>query len=133
MPGGFTLQAYTDLNTYIMTGKTDSDGRGRIRAVRLTDGQYLSLASDAAGYADAGLCTVSEDIGTDTFFVTFEIETEGYTEDGCFDGTGGHVTVSARCRVTEYSETLWTDDETEQPVDFDADRFGRTVERLLLT
>lgn len=102
-------------------------------AMRLTDGQYSRLASDAAGYADAGLCTVSEDIGADTFYVTFEIETEGYTEDGYHDGTGGHVTVSALCRVTEYSETLYTDDGAEVPVDFDADRFERTVERLLLT
>lgn len=101
--------------------------------MRLSDEQYDDLANQAADYADAGVSTVSIDLGVDKFYVTCETETEGYCEDDYFNGTGGWITENACCRVTDYDQTVYVDEETEEPIDFDIDKFEQMVEKILIT
>lgn len=41
--------------------------------------------------------------GSETLFIDYEIETDGYSEDDYFNGTGAFVTTSAEVRITDYS------------------------------
>lgn len=99
--------------------------------MKLTEEQYQSLAEQAADYADAGITSCSVDIGEDTFSVS--CETEGYCEDDYFNGTGGMIMENACCRVTDYDQTVFIDEDTEVAVDFDINGFERRVEKLLIT
>lgn len=39
---------------------------------------------------------------SETLFIDYEIETDGYTEDDYYNGTGAFVTISADVRITDY-------------------------------
>lgn len=104
-----------------------------MRNITLTDDHYSRLAEEASNYSNEGVSTVYENMGNDDFYVSFDIETEGYSEDDYFNGTGGYVVTSAVCHVTDFSQTLFVDEDTEIPVEFDINRFERDVEKLLIT
>lgn len=101
--------------------------------MKLTEDDYMALANDAADYANAGVVTVSIDIGADNFCVSCETETEGYCEDDYFNGTGGWITEDAYCRVTDYGQSVCVDEDTEVAVDFDINKFERMVEKILIS
>lgn len=101
----------------------------------LTNKQYEDLAGRALDYVDAGVSTISIPVcgGNDAFIVWFEIRTDGYDEDDYYNGTGGHVTTCAVCRVSDYSRSVIVSDDDVERVEFDTDRFERMVEKELIT
>lgn len=67
--------------------------------MKLTDKDYEAMAELME---DGDSCIEYKKNG-ETLYIDYNIDTDGYTEDDYFDGTGAYVCTYANCRINEYT------------------------------
>ena len=66
--------------------------------MKLTDNDYDKIAE----LMQENESCIEFTKGSETLFIDYEIETDGYSEDDYYNGTGAFVTTSADVRITDY-------------------------------